>query len=540
MAYINTTFEPNGKYFWFKIIFVNLAVAGVYFLFGKLGLLFSFVKENVTLIWPPSGIALFLLFVFGYKIIPGLVLGAFITTFSTGAPILFAGATALGNPLEAIVAVYFLKKFKFSPQFNEIRSLVLFFLIAVLIAPLFSSSIGVLGLCLSNLLPWEKFFVVFYKWSIGDGMGILIFAPLLFILFFQYPYERFSEKKKVIEIILLFIILIISCIYIFKNIMHFKHPQLSFIYLVFPFIFYTGFRFEQIGTSVAVKTISIIAVLKIVHNFGTVPIKELNTALIQAWAYLSIINVSGLLFGISVHERNELVNNLKSMGKELHLRNEALSKYTYIIAHDLKSPINNLTGLLSLFNKKSLDEESKFIFDKIEGSIYRIDRTVKEVSETFRENKKGDIQKLNIREVLQQVKLSLEADIWSYRGRLIEDFDRAPYVYATFTILQSILQNLLSNSLKYKHSSRDPIIKFKTSILNEGLVCLTVIDNGRGIDLSKDKDRLFSKFERLTGEVEGKGLGLYLVKSQIESIGGHIEVMSKPDVGTVFKIFFKG
>ena len=107
----------------------------------------------------------------------------------------------------------------------------------------------------------------------------------------------------------------------------------------------------------------------------------------------------------------------------------------------------------------------------------------------------------------------------------------APYV-------ESILYNLISNAIKYRDPERSPHIAIKTTHENE-FVCLAVMDNGLGIDLKKYKQNIFSLYKRFHLHVEGKGLGLYLVKTQIEALGGRVEVRSEPNEGTTFQIYFK-
>ena len=104
--------------------------------------------------------------------------------------------------------------------------------------------------------------------------------------------------------------------------------------------------------------------------------------------------------------------------------------------------------------------------------------------------------------------------------------------------VESVLQNLLSNAIKYRHPDRVPVIALSTQLVDD-YVCLTVSDNGLGLDTALYKDKVFTLYQRFHTHVEGKGLGLYLVKTQILALGGKIELESKVGKGTVFKVYFK-
>ncbi|MBX9851972.1 MAG: GHKL domain-containing protein [Cytophagaceae bacterium] len=106
------------------------------------------------------------------------------------------------------------------------------------------------------------------------------------------------------------------------------------------------------------------------------------------------------------------------------------------------------------------------------------------------------------------------------------------------TCLKSIIYNLLSNAIKYRSPQRNPIVEFKTEMSHDCL-CLLIKDNGLGIDLQRNKQKLFSIFKRFHDHVEGAGIGLYTVKKLVEKFEGNIDVESEPGVGTTFRINFR-
>lgn len=154
-----------------------VTLAALYFGAAKLGLLFSFVQENVTLVWPPSGVALAALLLYGLRLWPGLVLGAFAATASTGAPLSFALATGIGNPLEVVAAYYILRLTGFDAALERIRDVPLL-LLAAAVSSTIAATIGVTALCSAGMAPWSAFASIWRAWWLGDGMGMVMLAPL--------------------------------------------------------------------------------------------------------------------------------------------------------------------------------------------------------------------------------------------------------------------------------------------------------------------------------------------------------------------------
>ncbi len=117
------------------------------------------------------------------------------------------------------------------------------------------------------------------------------------------------------------------------------------------------------------------------------------------------------------------------------------------------------------------------------------------------------------------------------------DFSVIDNIYTLHNYLANIFSNLISNSIKYRQANADPVIKIKSEVREQKLI-LTFKDNGIGVDLNKIGDDLFGLYKRFHFHVEGKGLGLYMVKTQVEMLGGKINVESAVGQGTEFRIEF--
>ena len=122
--------------------------------------------------------------------------------------------------------------------------------------------------------------------------------------------------------------------------------------------------------------------------------------------------------------------------------------------------------------------------------------------------------------------------------KLLQDFSKAPQLHCSQDVLQSVLLNLITNAIKYKKQGSQPELILQTD-LTQDYVILKAIDKGIGINLEKYGDRLFNPYQRFHPHIEGKGLGLYLIKTQVEKMGGKISVESAENDGTTFNIYFR-
>lgn len=148
-----------------------------------------------------------------------------------------------------------------------------------------------------------------------------------------------------------------------------------------------------------------------------------------------------------------------------------------------------------------------------------------------------ELVRVKIEPILNEVQFNLGNLINKTKAQVESDFNASSEIRFSIAGAKSLIQNLLSNALKYRHPDRQPEILIRTN-KNQDFVELSIKDNGLGIDMEKDGDKLFSKFKRIHTNAEGSGLGLSLIKSMVEDSGGAIEVRSELGKGTEFIISF--
>jgi PAS domain S-box-containing protein len=245
-----------------------------------------------------------------------------------------------------------------------------------------------------------------------------------------------------------------------------------------------------------------------------------------------------------VEKENKLINtknNLEIVTEKLINQNKQLANFAHITSHNLRAPISNLTSLLGLYNIAENKEEEELIFSKFRTVIHHLSSTLNVLVEAIKikEKKISDlkIEELKFIDFFYKTKELLSGDILKMSAKLIYDFSAIESIKYNKPYLESIFINLISNALRYSSLEREIIIDIKTRI-KKGKIQLLISDNGLGIDLEKNGHKLFGLNKVFHRHKDSKGVGLYIVKNQIESLGGSISCVSKSNIGSTFKVTF--
>jgi signal transduction histidine kinase len=243
---------------------------------------------------------------------------------------------------------------------------------------------------------------------------------------------------------------------------------------------------------------------------------------------------------IEIRKRAE--KDLMLKNGELIRINGDLDNFVYCASHDLKSPVVNAEGLVSALREELPAGNPTVgpLMERLDRSIRQMHRTIQdltEVSTLQNSADESDFKPLSFSAVLEEVLVDLSANLEKAGVVLESDFGAIDQVFFIHKNLKSIVYNLVSNAIKYRSPKRQPQIRVYSEDAGP-FTMLAVADNGIGIDLPKHEKKIFSLFKRLHDEVEGSGVGLFIVKRIMEYNQGRVEVESKPDVGTVFKIYF--
>ena len=231
---------------------------------------------------------------------------------------------------------------------------------------------------------------------------------------------------------------------------------------------------------------------------------------------------------------------LEKMSHKLKVSNNELQQFAYLTSHNLRAPVTNLRSLIKLFDKESLTEKNKLFFDKIEFCVNNFNQMLADLNEILSARKDEIIayEDLDIAKELQYVIDSIGETVTQQNLKLGHDFSKAPHIYCSADVLHSVLLNLITNAIKYKKPGGRPELFLQTEH-SSNYTILKATDKGIGMNLEKYGSRLFNPYQRLHPHIEGKGLGLYLIKTQVEKLGGKITVESVENTGTTFSIYFR-
>jgi len=243
-----------------------------------------------------------------------------------------------------------------------------------------------------------------------------------------------------------------------------------------------------------------------------------------------------------VTKQKEAAEEKEKLLKELVENNLELKQFSYITSHNLRAPLTNLVAICNMIKPGTgTDALTLKLIDGFKTSTNHLNETLNDLIEVLivKENRNIKRDQLTFEEIFKKTKESLSISLVEHKVIIKEDFSEAPTVDFANEYLESVFINLLTNAVKYRHPDRDPIITIKTIKDTNGKTKLTFSDNGIGINMAYAKDKIFGLYKRFHNNPDSKGIGLYLIHSQITTLGGKIEVESEVNIGTTFTITFK-
>ena len=241
-------------------------------------------------------------------------------------------------------------------------------------------------------------------------------------------------------------------------------------------------------------------------------------------------------------DNSQLFETITNKNEELLKINNDLDNFVYTASHDLKAPVLNIEGLVYVLTKaleEGKTEKAEKMIEMIKISILKFKETIQALTEVAKTNKNIDdeVVKVDLRQLFEDIKLSIEDMIQAADANITADFAQLgeEEIYFSLPNMRSLLLNLITNAIKYRSPERKPIINLSFEKEGRQLV-IKISDNGLGI-VKEHQERIFQMFKRMHTQVEGTGIGLYLVKRIVENQGGSITVESEVDQGTTFTLY---
>ena len=263
------------------------------------------------------------------------------------------------------------------------------------------------------------------------------------------------------------------------------------------------------------------------------------------WEFRAITNANGepieiLCVGYDISEQLENLERAQTLLKITSDQNFKLKSFSHIVSHNIRSHSANLISLAEFISETQDEEEKNNFINMLKISTQKLEETIRNLSDIINIEESTDKTKepLRLHHEVNKALQSLNASIFQLQVEVDNNVPEDLYIHAVPTYLDSILLNMLSNAIRYRSPDRPCHIKISTE-RNANYIILSISDNGLGIDLSKHAHKLFGMYKTFHGNEDARGFGLYITKTQIEAMGGKIDVESEVGIGTTFKIYFR-
>lgn len=510
-------------------------LAFVYWIAARLSLTLALVHGQVTPIWPPTGLALVAILIFGRRVWPAIFAAALAVNLPIGPSPIGATLIAAGNTLAPLVAAELLKLVGFRLELDRFRDAAAIIGLAALAGMSISASIGTSVLTLSGVVSPSNFWPTWTVWWTGDAMGVLLVAPFLLCLMPGAPGPALNLRSGALLAGLLAGIGLVTVV-LFQN-----HLRLE--YLVFPLIMVAAWRFRLRGAAPAALIASGIAIWSAVHGIGPFATETLVQKMITLQAFNVCVALTSFVLAtfVATRERQEEVARLYAAAKAA---NEAKSAFLNLAAHELRTPLTVLDGYLSMLDEASLGrapDSWSMPIHILKAKTAELDRIVDALLQAARVETNVvpvEGQVIDLRNVVEDAVARarpradlMRADISTKLAReaVLVEADRAD--------LGRVLDNLINNSLSYSVPPARLFIDLGTDLRR---AVVRVEDTGVGIPESQ-REQVFDRFYRGASstfvKVPGVGLGLYISRQLVERHGGSLSVESStPGIGTVFAL----
>ncbi|HXC71106.1 MAG TPA: MASE1 domain-containing protein [Pyrinomonadaceae bacterium] len=308
-------------------IVLSLIVAVVYFAGAELGLSLASLHTNVTAVWPPTGIAIASLLIFGRRVWPGIFVGALAANLMTAIPVLSSFGIATGNTFEAIVAYWLLQRSqRWKGSFESVGDVLRFVVYAAVLAPMVSATIGSLSVCFGDPGQWAKFTSLWLTWWTGDGFGALIVSPLL--LAWSLPGKTTSRDLP--EITSLFLLLIIVALIIFGGWFPGQVKTYPLAYLCLPCLLWAALKFDQRVVTTAIVVMAGVALWGARHGYGSFVQSSANVSLLLLISFVGTSTLMTLVVAAVTSERKKAEEDKSKLGSALELHRQRIED---IVAH---------------------------------------------------------------------------------------------------------------------------------------------------------------------------------------------------------------
>jgi signal transduction histidine kinase/CheY-like chemotaxis protein len=511
----------------------------IYFIVGKLSLRLAFVHPSASPVWPPAGIALAALVVFGYRTWPAIFLGAFLVNVTTAGNIGTSLCIATGNTLEAVCGAWLVNQFAGGTRIFDRAQDVFKFALAVMVSTAVSPTFGVTSLAVGGLADWANYRAIWLTWWLGDATGALVVAPLL-ILWSIGPRWRLNPKRH-LEVGLLLLVLLMLGEAVFGGWFPITARNYPISFICGPIVIWTAFRFSQRETATGIFILSAIAIWGTLQGFGPFVMETENQSLLIAQTFTAVLTITALALAAGMAEGRRAEAAIEQQKAVVEAANRTKDNFLAMLSHELRTPLTPVIAALDVLESvPSQSEDSKASLAMIRRNVELESQLIDDLLDLTRIAKDKlqlEFDQIDAHQAISNVAEICRMEANARRLRVYLNLRAgAHHVTADVTKFQQIIWNLLKNAIKFTNENGEITI----SSSNPSPQVLTIIVGDTGIGIEPEiLERIFDPFEQGDRSFQrrfgGLGLGLAISKSLAQAHGGTLAVASEGrDRGSTF------
>jgi PAS domain S-box-containing protein len=306
----------------FRLLLALALTATGYFVSAKLGLRLAFQHPSATPVWPPTGIALAALILFGYRLWPAIFVAAFLANITTAGSVATSFGIAVGNTLEGLIGAALAQKFARGPRaFDRPETIFRWTLVAAMLAPAVSATLGVGALTLGHYADASEFWRIWRTWWLGDAAGALIVAPTLIL--WADPTPLRWDRRRIAEAVSMTVVLLATSGWVFG--VPFRWGVRTYpLPFALPLLAWAGFRLGRRGTSAGVIVLSALAIWGTLEGQGSFAQRDREESLLLLQIFLAVSSATALAVAASVQERKEAEEALALLAAAVESSDDAI------------------------------------------------------------------------------------------------------------------------------------------------------------------------------------------------------------------------
>jgi signal transduction histidine kinase len=525
-------------------IALTLALAVVYALSAWLGFAFDPVSGFATVIWPPTGVALAVLLLYGNRLAPGVFIGAFSANLLAGAPVSVAFGIALGNTGEALLGASLLRRVpNFSITLERVTSAVGLIVLAAMLSTLVSATVGVVSLYAGGIVAPAQIRDAWRAWWVGDMVGALLIAPV--ILVWSAAARARREVHRLETVALVAVLVAVSALTFFSELPYVPTLATPFhqVDLLVAVLLWAAIRFGQRGAMTAVLCVSAAAVVATALRYGPFALPQLNQGLFLLQTFMAIVAATCLLLGATIAERRIAIQDARRASEAAEAANSVKSQFLAVMSHELRTPLNAIQGFAELMetgvygplNEKQIDALKRI--EKNEKDLLSLINELLGFVDTEKGRVAAESRNVPVADAFDAVEPLIKPDVERKHIVLTRELARPELaVRADPKSLQQILASLLSNASKY--TGEGGTIRLGAEG-NGDKVRIWVRDNGIGIreeEIQRVFEPFFQSDTSTTRQYSGVGLGLSIARDLARRMGGEVTIASEEGRGTTANV----